>query len=465
MNILYKNIIVGALISCSFVVYSQDKITVTRTNISSSASEYAPVYYKNGLVFSNISSNEDPNKSMTGLYFAPFKKNKFGKKSVFSSALKSGRHEGAITFSADGKIAYFTKTQEEAKEAEDSITQENKLGVYKAVYDGEKWGKITPCNFVSPEFSFGHPSLSHDGKRLYISSDIDGGFGGKDVYYTEIKDGVCGPLINLGKEVNSAANEVFPSIDPNGNLYFSSDKDGGKGGLDLYVTQFVDGKWSKLKLLKAPINSEFDDFSIVWNKNGVEGYFASNRKGSDDIFKITISPPDFTNCVVIEKEQFCYEFFEEATIYVDSVEMIYEWDFGDGIKDNSLGVKHCYEKTGIYQIKLSILDKVIGAKYMERASFELEIKEVFQPKITLPDTFKVGEEFTIIVEQGKWEEYKIDNYYIDYGDFTIVKNSELSHQYLTEGEKEIKVLISGRDPSTDEVITNCFNKIIMVKSN
>lgn len=447
------------------MIYAQEKIAVSQTNINSIESEYAPVYYKNGLVFSNISSNDDPNKSMTGLYFSPIKKNKFGKKSVFSSALKSGLHEGAITFSADGKIAYFTRSQNEFKQTEDSITQENKLGVYKTIYNGTDWGEITSCSFNSPEFSFGHPSLSFDGKRLYIASDVEGGFGGKDIYYTEIKNGVCGPLINLGTDVNSASNEFFPSIDPNGNLYFSSDKEGGVGGLDIYLTYLVDNKWSKPKLLEEPINSEFDDFSIIWNKSGLEGYFASNRKGSDDIFKIIISYPKFSSCVPIEEEELCFEFFEEATAYVDSVEMIYEWDFGDGVKDTALTVKHCYEKEGIYKVKLHILDKMLGEKYTEEASFDLEVKEFFQPIIILPKKVKIGEEFDITVEQGKWKDFTIENYYIDYGDLTVIKNGKLSHQYLIEGEKEIKVLISGYTSSNNKVKTGCFSKIIIVKRN
>ncbi|MDF1673919.1 MAG: PKD domain-containing protein [Vicingaceae bacterium] len=466
-TVFYKYTLFILLITKSFFVFSQEKIDVKQSNISSSSSEYAPTYYKNGLVFSNVSSNDDPNKSMTGLYFAPFKKNKFGNKSVFSSALKSGLHEGAITFSTDGITAYFTRSQKEFNDVGDSLsTQENKLGVYKTTYDGNEWGNITPCNFIQPEFSFGHPSLSLDGKRLYIASDVDGGFGGKDIYYTEITNGVCGPLINLGPGVNSSANEFFPSIDPNGNLYFSSDKEGGIGGLDLYLTQLIKNKWSTPKLLDAPINSEFDDFSIVWNKNGIEGYFASNRKGTDDIFKITITTPKpgFNECVPMEREYLCYEFYEEATVYVDSVEMIYEWDFGDGIKSNLLSVNHCYSKIGTYQVKLNILDKIIGKEYMEKAAFELIIKEVLQPKIILPETFVLGDEFSITVEQGKWKPYQIDNYYIDYGDLEITKNSALPHQYTTPGEKEIKVLVSGIDAETKKVKTNCFSKTIMVKT-
>ncbi len=454
----------GILNFFAFFVFAQDKIIVNTTVINSTNSEYAPVYYNNGLVFSSVSSNDDPNKSMTGLYFAPFKKNKFGKKSIFSPALKTGLHEGAITFSSDGKTAYFTRTQNSSIELADSITQDNKLGIFKATYNGNDWSNITPCNFNTPEFSFGHPSLTTDGKRLYFASDIEGGFGGKDIYYVEIKNGICGPLINLGENINTANNELFPSITDKGALYFSSDRTGGNGGLDIYSSSWMNNQWSAPKLLDNSINSEFDDFSIVWNSNGTEGYFASNRNGSDDIFKIIIEYPPFENCVEIEHEQLCYDFYEEATVYVDTVEMIYEWDFGDGSKDNSLGAQHCYEKTGKYHIQLSILDKILGEKYKELAAYNLEIKEVIQPLIIMPDSFVMGKPFDISVKQGKWKEYPIENFYIDYGDGTVEKNNGKEHQYSSSGEKVLSILITGRDPITNENKKNCFSKTINIEA-
>lgn len=463
LNPLNKYIILGVLITNSVLVFPQNKITIIPTTINSSNSEYAPVYYKNGLVFSSVSDNNESNKSMTGLYFIPFKNNQFGKKISFSNALKTGVHEGAITFSVDEKTAYFTRTQSTAKELTDSITKENKLGVYQATFNGLDWGNIVPCNFNNPEYSFGHPSLSLDGKRLYFSSDIEGGFGGKDIYYSEITDGVCGPLINLGKDVNSASNEFFPFISPSGKLYFSSDKTGGYGGLDIYTSVFFDNQWSIPELLDSAINSAFDDFSIVWHKNGKEAYFSSNRNGTDDVFKIIIDYPDFVNCVAIEKEQFCFEFYEEATINVDSVEMIYEWDFGDGTKDNSLGTYHCYNNIGTYHVQLSILDKIIGEKYKEIAALDVEIKEVPQPSVSVPDSLIVGEEFTVIVKQGKWKNYIIENFYIDYNDSTITKNNGLTHRYAVAGNKELRILITGRDAITNEIKMNCFIKTITVK--
>jgi len=97
------------------------------------------------------------------------------------------------------------------------------------------------------------------------------------------------------------------------------------------------------------------------------------------------------------------------------------------------------------------------------ASFELEIKEVFQPSISTPDILIVGEEFNVTVKQGKWKEYAIENFYIDYNDSTITKNKGLSHRYEVAGNKVLRILITGRDVTTHEIKKNCFYKTITVK--
>jgi len=446
------------------MIFSQEKISIEYANINSENNEYAPVYYKNGIVFSSARANSSSNNLMTGLFFSAFKKKKFGKKNQFSSELKSKLHEGAITFTSDGNTAYFTRSQSETITKEGGIVEESKLGVFKTTFDGSKWGNITPCNFNVPEFSFGHPSVSSDGKALYITSDVKGGYGGKDLYYCKIKEGVCGPLVNLGEKVNSASNEFFPHLAPDNILYFSSDKKGGVGGLDLYSSVSINGSWSNATLLPAPINTAYDDFSITWHRSGTEGYFASNRKGSDDIFKININYFGFEPSVELKETQYCYHFFEEATLGADTVEMIYEWDFGDGNKTNVLSPEHCYQELGKYLIQLSILDELIGEKYKEEASFEIEIKEPLQPLVIFKENISVGEELEFNVKQGTWKEYTIANYYIDYGDGTVTKNAGSTHQYLEPGNKKVRVLIAGKDPSSGELKMNSFYKIVQVKS-
>jgi len=457
----------------SIIGFSQDKISVTPVSFNTPDTEYAPVYFNNGLVFTGTNRknegltyvDEASGNQLSDLYYIPLLKDSNKSVTLFSKELKSSFHDGPITFSKDGKTAYFTRSQSINKKLKNSTKISNKLGIYKATFNGDVWGNIEPCSFNSEECNTGQPSLSSDGNRLYFVSDKEGGFGGKDIYYVDIIDSGFSAVTNLGNKINTLADEMFPFIDQNNKLYFSSERNTGIGGLDIYFSKLSNNQWNNPYLMDTTVNSSADDFAIVFNAQETEGYFSSNKLGSDDIYKLEIIYPEFTDCKELIHELLCYEFYEEATLNADSVAMIYEWDFGDGIKERALETYHCYEAPGAYLVELNIMDPMVGETFVNEATYELEIEEILQPKITAPDTISTQSNFTVQVNQGKWKDYQIDNYYIDYGDSTIIKNSTSPHQYLSSGFKELKVLIAGYNDSIKEIQTNCFYKTIFVTSD
>lgn len=410
------------------LTFGQDQITIERVSYNSSNRAYAPVYYKNGLVFCGVNPknealtfvDEKSKKQMDDIFFVPLKGVKVKKIQLFSTELKSSFHDGPITFSTDGNTAYFTRSQNINRKLKNRTASSNGFGVYKTTLKDGVWSDIEPCSFNSIEYNVGQPSLSANGKQLFVVSDKPGSQGGLDVYYSNIVGGVCGPLINLGTPINSEFNDVFPTIQGNGKLYFSSDRTSGYGGLDIYSSNNINNDWTTPVLMDTTVNSSFDDFGLVHNSTGNEGYFCSNRAGSDDIYKLNISYPEFSDCQELVNELLCYEFFEEATLNVDSVAMIYEWDFGDGHKERSLETYHCYEKSGFYTVELNIKDPFVGATFVNEATYELEIEEIIQPKVISLDTISSHELFTVEVLQGKWNAYEIHDYYIDYGDSTAI---------------------------------------------
>ena len=470
-TIKYFILVIGTL--ANIYVKSQDSVSIAPISINTEAGEYAPVYYKKGIVFSGTNRNNESltyvdsenGEQLSDLYYVPVNNDVFGEVSLFSKELKTPFHDGPITFSKDGITAYFTRNIEVKKVLKNTIKVQNMLGVFKSTFDGEKWGSVSPCFFNSTKFNVGQPTLSPDGTMLYVVSDKPGGFGGIDIYYAEIIDGFCGSLVNLGEKVNSEADEMFPFIDDNKNLYFASNREGGIGGLDIYQTKFSNKNWNTPFLMDTTINSGADDFGLVYNDNHREGYFCSNRAGSDDIYKIKLSYPEFGPCEELVKELLCYEFFEEATLNADSVAMIYEWDFGDGTKERALDTYHCYETAGLYIVELNIMDPMIGKNFVNEATYELEIEEVFQPEIISPDTISVMSDFFVVVNQGKWKQFQIGDYYIDYEDSSIVKNDRKSHSYDSPGFKELKILITGYDKKLERIETKCFFKNIFVTTD
>lgn len=133
-----------------------------------------------------------------------------------------------------------------------------------------------------------HPCLSPDGRRLYFASDMPGGQGGIDLYYTELINDVWGPPVNLGPGINTRGSEVFPYLSPGGVLYFSSDGWGGMGGLDIFQAKpQLEGGWKPPYNFGAPLNSPADDFGFSWEEEGRCGYFSSDRDGGvgkDDLY-------------------------------------------------------------------------------------------------------------------------------------------------------------------------------------
>jgi hypothetical protein len=114
-------------------------------------------------------------------------------------------------------------------------TAEDKKG------DGQ-WSTVKEVPFNNNEYSTGHPSLTKDDKLMYFVSDMPGGFGGTDVYVVEYNNGNFGTPVNLGPEINTEGNEMFPFVDEKGNLYFASDGHAGLGGLDIFFVELQDGK-------------------------------------------------------------------------------------------------------------------------------------------------------------------------------------------------------------------------------
>ncbi|MBD2700529.1 OmpA family protein [Spirosoma sp. BT702] len=204
----------------------------------------------------------------------------------FSRNLNTKYHEGPLTFSKDGLRVIFTRNNFNEGHFRKSLDGINKLKLYTATQTNGYWGKAEELPFNSNEFSTGHPALSKDDQLLYFASDMPGGYGGTDLYVSRWADGKWSTPINLGKEVNTKGNELFPYIDEKGNLYFSSDGHPGLGDLDMFYAQIVsDGKEGKMvRNLGEPLNSPKDDFGIVTDGDRKSGFFSSNRKngGADD---------------------------------------------------------------------------------------------------------------------------------------------------------------------------------------
>ena len=241
--------------------------------------------------------------------------------------------EGTPSFSPDGNTMYYTYC---AQDPEGPRTAE----IYISTRSSAKWGKGTRAAIVKDSVTaLGHPSISPDGKYLYFVSDAVGGFGGKDIFRARVAGNDFGPMENLGEEINTPGDEMFPYVRDSVTLYFASNGHPGMGGLDLFkATQDSTGKWN-VENLGAPINSMADDFGITFAGKEERGFFCSNRndaRGYDHIYSFELPTITiFIEGIVNDVDEYP---IEDATVRI--------------VGKDGLNVKVPVKKDGTYRVEL-----------------------------------------------------------------------------------------------------------------
>ena len=200
---------------------------------------------------------------------------------LFSKHFGTKLNIGSITFTKDGRTAYYTRNG-------NKTNQGYLLEIWEARQVDGKWTQVGKLFFNKTKYNYFHPAVTPDGRRLYYVSDEPNGFGGTDIYFTEKnEDGSWKPTTNAGQNVNTAGNELFPTF-YDGGFYYSSNGLPGLGGLDIYKLVRDNRGDINPKNLGYPINSDKDDLGFTIK--GSSGYFSSNRYGSDDIFAFEYAP-------------------------------------------------------------------------------------------------------------------------------------------------------------------------------
>jgi outer membrane protein OmpA-like peptidoglycan-associated protein len=250
---------------------------------------YSPYLYNGGMIFSSPSGTGelDPytNKPYTNLYFTKREGAAWAAPSVLEG-LNGNYHDGVAATSPAGTTIIFTRSfmLESGRIAgNESKVSNTQLYSSRRNSDGI-WEKPTVLPFCDNKYMYAHPTFSSDGKTLYFASDMPGGFGGMDIWVVKMTDNIWGSPMNLGGNINSVGNEVFPSLRKDDELYYSSDAIENLGGLDIMMSANRNGLWERPIHMSYPINSSTDDFSMAWNPDGKTGYFTSDRYGSDRIF-------------------------------------------------------------------------------------------------------------------------------------------------------------------------------------
>lgn len=328
----------------------------------------------------------------------------------FSSELNMPFHDGPGTFTADNNTIWFTRVYRKMGEVDSSRFYTNKLKIYTSTYDGKKWSEPQPFYLNSEEYSVGHPAISSDGKTLYFVSDMPGGNGGTDIYSVELTEAGWSNLKNLGTDINTFGNEMFPYVDSKGSLYFASDGWPGLGSLDIFKSTNKEGKWTKPENLRDPVNSPADDFGFF--KNGEIAMFSSNRlegSGSDDIyFASEIKYADSVMVSGLVKDR------QDGTPLADATVLVWDEQTADVYVLKT-------DNTGAYNIKLKT-----GHTYVFKSvkkGFTTDCLNLNLPQFTRSTEMKNRD--LLLMKRKVDAMFRLESVYYDFDKYNIRKDARV----------------------------------------
>ena len=172
--------------------------------------------------------------------------------------------------------------------------------------------------------------------------------------------------------------------------------------------------------------------------------------------------PNFEFCQEIQENNYCFTFFVEGTMDLDSTTLKYQWDLGDGTKVRGLEADHCFKGPGTYSILLNVIDTLTGEVFFNEATYEFLLENIEQPYIIAPDSARVEQEITFDGTESFIKEFEISQYIWNFGDGNKKTGSTVTHTYLKPGEYEVNLGLTGVQDSTGYTPKACSYKTIRV---
>jgi outer membrane protein OmpA-like peptidoglycan-associated protein len=260
------------------------------------SSDLSPVWYRNGILFATNRQrgffvrffNSKSKEAFYDLYFSELSPDgRLGKPKYQRDNLNTRFHDGPIAVPPSENVAYITRTNTEGLGTSRDAAGFSRVNVYRIEQHIDRWRKGSPVPYTTAEYNIAHPAVSADGRTLYFASDMPGGYGGTDLYVSQLLPTGWTKPENLGPQVNTEANEGYPYISGDSSIYFASDRAEGLGGKDIFTAQRRHGTWTNVRNAGYPLNTPYDDFGFCISPSKPLGFFTSNRPGGvgdDDIW-------------------------------------------------------------------------------------------------------------------------------------------------------------------------------------
>lgn len=346
----YYTIILFFIFACCNAQLTIDSLALSEVNIVNEKEintehlEFSPVFYHDYIMIVKSDTKGDKDENIDDYFLnlsfvAKNSKGALSKQAFFDETVNSSMHEGPAWYNRMNGRLYFTRAfyDVEKNKKRDTIVRK----IYEAREDNNFKNPI-PLSFCSEKYSVYHPTLDTKGTMMIFASDMPGSKK-SDLYYSVKAEKWSEPKA-LSENINSDAHELFPYLYRDSILFFSSNRETGIGGLDIYYSLRKDSIWTLPKLLPYPINSSFDDIGFLIERNETSGYFSSNRpggQGKDDIYRFETLFP------VIKRESkeqnivITFNLFEKLTFEkINNAEVtIGEFDFSNALSNDANNLK------------------------------------------------------------------------------------------------------------------------------
>lgn len=353
-----------------------------------------------------------------------------------SSAKTTSAELGVCCFSPDGKTMYFTYS---------CPVNGQDLGakIYTSTRASGEWGEGQELKlFKDSSITVGHPSLNASGDTLYFVSDAPGGYGGKDIYMAILDGSEWTDIQNLGPQINTTDDELYPHFRADGRLYFASKGHPGYGGLDLFYAVRRDTVWDLFNM-GAPFNSANDDFGITFAGVTEKGFFSSNRgqkRGYDQIYSFYLPEMEFiVEGQVLDNNS---EHLSDAMIRL--------------VGDDGTNVKAQIRRDGTYRLKLSK-----DTRYVMLATARGYLNQKQQLATTgLSDSYTYQQDFVLAPVS---KPVKMGNIFFQFGSWELTADSEDGMQALVKLLNDNPNITIEMAAHTDMVGNNAANQELSLK--
>lgn len=268
---------------------------ITTLKMNTDALDFGTNYFNEKIVFASTKESGKlisrkynwTGKPYWDLYISEIKDDQLKNIKRFDKKLNDKLHDGPASFSNNGTFMAITRNHYNDK-SKDKVVE---LQIHFCKLIDGKWSKPEPFFLNNEDYSVGQPCLTKDGNTMYFTSDMPGGYGKTDIYrISKDLNGGWGKPVNLGENINTEGDEMFPFIEETSNiLFFSSNGRFGLGGLDIFVYSVNKFNNSRAYNAGSPLNTRFDDFAAIVDFKQYKGYFSSNRSGGsggDDLYAL-----------------------------------------------------------------------------------------------------------------------------------------------------------------------------------